>query len=401
MSDELVFKKVCGPKDGELDLLFIHGLMGDPEESWTCENSTESAGKYWPCWFCKDFPQVCVYVLGYPASIFGKCAKKEMNLYERAENALDCMVSSGLGGRPLGFITHSLGGLLCKQMLRTARDSAAKDWNAIFTNTRLVAFIAVPHTGASLASTLTFSIPRFTSSHVDTLSNDGGSLDDLNSAYRDFAPAAGIKTVAYYEKWKTKHLALSALIVDKHSADPGISGTRAVALDADHKSICKPANKESVIHRSLRYHIETILKSESLSGAVSIFDVDDHSERSTSDRRDLLEKLIAARREHEYQQGNELQNKFAQHYYRLGLHTEARRRNDQLLSEVKQRFQVHVYHGKICKGATQDEIDDALQSEVIDAVSSKYSGNPNFSAMTVLTAIYFLTEQCHIRWDAP
>jgi hypothetical protein len=116
----------------------------------------------------------------------------------------------------------------------------------------------------------------------------------------------------------------------------------------------------------------------------------------------LLQKLIDAGREHEYQKVNDLQNKYAQRYYKLGLYTEAKARSDAVLASVEQRFITHVYNTKICKGASDEEVASALQEHVIDAVCNSSSpGGGSVSPGVVLQALYFLTEQCYIQWDRP
>jgi hypothetical protein len=104
-------------------------------------------------------------------------------------------------------------------------------------------------------------------------------------------------------------------------------------------------------------------------------------------------------REHEYGLANEAQNRFARQYMSTGLRFEHRRLNDELLADVQQMFNTFVYHAKICKGATFEEIDAAVRESVIEPVIAKYSSH-KASAATVQNAIYFLTEKCHIRWDA-
>ena len=48
------------------------------------------------------------------------------------------------------------------------------------------------------------------------------------------------------------------------------------------------------------------------------------------------------------------------------------------------------------------EIAEALQAHVIDALAGKsVVGVSNISPTVVLQALYFLTEQCFIQWDAP
>ena len=396
MSDFNPISLVCGADGAVLDVIFVHGLTGSPSDTWTTDQQ-----EYWPEWLCADLPGVAVYAVGYSASIFEKWAKKEMNLHERANNLLEHLAAFGFGKRPIAFITHSLGGLLVKEVLRTSKECSDDGWRLVTGNTRLAAFLATPHTGASLASTIKLIAPRISSSHIDLLSNDSGYLTSLNQSYRDLAQATDIITVSYYEKWKTKN---AAIVVSPESADPGVGRTRPVAVDADHITICKPKDRKALIYISLTRHLKVVYnkcKSEVPSGSTSAFDADDYAKASDSDRRDLLQKLIDAGREHEYQTANDFQNKFAQRYYRLGLLTEAKLKSDELLSTVHQRFVTHVYSARICRHASDDEIALSLQSNVIDALCSGPDTGQRPSATAILQALYFLTEQCYIRWDVP
>jgi triacylglycerol esterase/lipase EstA (alpha/beta hydrolase family) len=209
---------------------FVHGLTGNPFETWTSAGHEQ---EYWPKWLCEDLEGIAVYALGYPASIFGKWAKKEMNLHERAGNMLEHLAAGGIGTRPIALVCHSLGGILVKGMLRASKECADEGWRAIAGQTRLAVFMT-PHKGASVASAVKLIIPRLAPTHVDLLSNDSGYLTSLNQSYRDLANGAGISTVAYYEKYKTKEI---GFVVSEDSADPGVGATRPVAVDADHISI--------------------------------------------------------------------------------------------------------------------------------------------------------------------
>ena len=54
-----------------------------------------------------------------------------MPLTDRAKNVLLALQLKGIGERPLFFVTHSMGGLLVKQLLHTANDSTNPRWRAI------------------------------------------------------------------------------------------------------------------------------------------------------------------------------------------------------------------------------------------------------------------------------
>lgn len=393
MNDGLTYIKVNQSDNCQADLVFIHGLTGDPKGTWTSLDGTE----FWPEWLALDLSNLAIHSIGYPASIFAKWAKKEMDLFERAKSVLEQLAAVGIGERPVFFVVHSLGGILLKQMLRRAADSPDDGWKKIAAQCQLVIFMATPHTGAALAAVLNYAAPRISSSFISALTNDTGILSDINESYRTFCNNyVGLKTVVYYEKHK---IAKMALVVPKESADPGITNVVPVPFDRDHIGICKPNNKDDVIYMGVRRHLMEALKKAGTVLGSDIFSHDDYDKKSEYDRRDLLAKLIDSGREHEYSRANDLQNKFAQKYMKLGLYTPAKEENDKLLAEVEQRFITHVYHPLICKNASPNDIRSALQNEVIDPICIKRTNQAGFSEQVVLKAIYFLTEQCHIRWD--
>ena len=387
--EEISFKEICGDVAAVLDVIFVHGLTGDPLKTWT---SSGDDSVFWPKWLHDDNPALRILTLGYPSAMLSKWGKGELNIYECAKASLELMAAKSIGGRPIAFVAHSLGGILTKRILRTASDGQNAAWKAIPKQTKAVFFLATPHTGAGLASAFKFVIPRLTSSHIETLTNSTGTLTDLNEAYRVLADGTGIQTQPYYE---TQPLKGPLLIVSKECADPGIPGCAPIPLEADHISICKPSSKDSLLFNSLRLRLKTL--ADAAKPLFTVTGADDYSEASDSDRRDLLQKLIAANMEHMYRNANESQNKFAQRYHKLGLHTEARVHSDRLLSEVEQRFNLHVYAQKIQKGAAEAEIMKAVQNDVVDPICAK---DANVSAGQVIRALYFLTEQCHLRWDA-
>jgi hypothetical protein len=227
VADDFIFRTVAASGGGS-DIIFVHGLSGDPVATWTCPGSGELDGDYWPKWIYKDVQGLNVYTLGYPASLFAKWVKREMSLYERAKATLEYLASYEIGPRPIALIAHSLGGLLAKQMIRTGLEASDPSWKAIATNCRLVMFLATPHTGSSLASIFDTILPSLSSSHAVLLQSGNSQLDELNEAYRRFAPNSAIQTAAYYETQVTK----AVIVVDKTAADPGVANTVPIPVEA-------------------------------------------------------------------------------------------------------------------------------------------------------------------------
>jgi hypothetical protein len=256
----------------QLDVVFVHGLGGDPIETWrsgTDENTS------WPHWLALEFgTQIGVWSLGYAAAptrwqgipFFGgkdPDAGAAMSLPRRAENALDRLVGAGIGQRPLCFITHSLGGLLVKSILRRSADSQfATERLQVVEQCRGVLFLATPHHGsrlADLACAIKVYLPSV--STLDLKDNDDH-LMDLYEWYRGFAPSHHILTRSYYENKETKGV---VIVVPRSSADPGVAGETArgpTPLDRDHLEISKPRNRDDQAYIGSTQLIRQILSGE-------------------------------------------------------------------------------------------------------------------------------------------
>ena len=97
------------------DVVFVHGLGGNPREYWMADKDKPET--FWPAWLGEDVPGVGVWSLGYDAAKF-KWQGSPMPLYDRAQHALALLDTDGIGEWPIVFVTHSMGGLLVKQMIR-------------------------------------------------------------------------------------------------------------------------------------------------------------------------------------------------------------------------------------------------------------------------------------------
>jgi len=390
--------KICGPHESLMDVVLLHGLTGNQSDTWTSRNCAEE-NDYWPEWLSADCEGVSVYAIDYDSSFFRAWADEKLNIHELATSSLELLASEGIGKRPLIIVAHSLGGILAKEILRVASNSSDPDWLDVAKGTRLVCFIGTPHGGVALAGVINTLLPGAGSKNLVLLSGDSGYLAALRTAYRDYAAKYEPITLAYYEKQKTKGVHL----VDQNSADPGVTGTTPIGVEADHVSLCRPSSRASMLYRSLLLRMRRLLKplhDAQLANKTPLHSLD-FSAADANDRRDLLAKLIDAGRELEYPIANRRQNRFAIEYMRDGLHPTFKRAFDAFLSAIEQRFITHVYLEKICKHASTSEIAAALQVHVIDAVRENAPKEWNATEGSILDALYFLTERCHIRWDVP
>ncbi len=172
-----------------------------------------------------------------------------MPLVERAINALSILDLEEIGDRPVVFITHSMGGLLVKQMLRHALDFNNPRWQKIVEQTKGIVFLSTPHSGADLASWTQY-IDRIIGATVSLkeLQAHDSRLLELNEVYRNQQRLSQIPIEVYYEKEKT----MGFLVVNSTSANPGIPGVTPIPLDYNHISISKPGSRKEPLYRRVK-----------------------------------------------------------------------------------------------------------------------------------------------------
>jgi pimeloyl-ACP methyl ester carboxylesterase len=239
----------CDNPDRRGDVIFVHGLGGHAKGTWHPQEKHDD-DNFWPAWLGDDLKNVGIWSLGYEVEPF-RWKGNSMPLADRATNILDLLDSYGIGDRPIIFITHSLGGLLVKQMLRSGRDFGK--WNAIASQTKGIVFLSTPHSGADLASWIKHigGILRTTVS-VEELEAHHSRLRELNLLYRHDEQFSQIPMLVYCETRPTHGI----LVVNQTSADPGIKGVIPIPMDFDHISICKVADRKSQIYRQIKRFIE-------------------------------------------------------------------------------------------------------------------------------------------------
>ncbi len=111
-----------------------------------------SQGNFWPRWLSDDLPNIGVWSFGYPSSSIS-WRGTSMPLVDRALNALSFFEAEGIGTRPIFFVTHSLGGLLAKQLLRQADGLGKPEWNRVAQQTEGHRFfLSTPNSGSRIAN---------------------------------------------------------------------------------------------------------------------------------------------------------------------------------------------------------------------------------------------------------
>lgn len=229
------------------DIVFLHGLDGDARLTWGAALQGEgyNLDLFWPLWLGEDFPDAGIWSVQYDAA-GSKWKGSSMPIGDRATNVLELVDVSGLGALPLIFITHSMGGLVVKQMLQDLRTgtNVKPHWQPILAHTRGIAFFSTPHNGSLPASLLRSLWPLRPGLNVAELAANNPHLRKLNQWFRANIDPSKIHLLVYCEAQSVRGLR----VVDEGSADPGMTGVTAVPVDFDHVRICKLASKD------MRYH---------------------------------------------------------------------------------------------------------------------------------------------------
>jgi len=115
----------CGdvnPQDTSyVDVIFVHGLTGDYNATWSSDGHDEET--FWPKVLEQKLDgKVRVWSLNHDAPLLRISDQNsvEMNLGTDAPAILGKLEQHKIGSNPIVFVTHSLGGLLVKAVLRSA-----------------------------------------------------------------------------------------------------------------------------------------------------------------------------------------------------------------------------------------------------------------------------------------
>ena len=230
------------------DIIFVHGLGGHARSTWHPQELPND-DNFWLTWLAQERPDLGIWSFGYNAAP-SEWKGSTMPLFDRASNLLEYLAVNDIGKYPIIFVTHSMGGLLVKEMLRNAQTFNKQ---SVIEQTKGIVFLSTPHTGSHLANLVT-NIGIFTRKtiSVDELKSHLPQLRQLNEWYRQNVDAMTITTKVYYE---TKAI-LGILVVDPDSANPSIKDVQPTATDDDHISITKPKSPDNLVYKGVSRFIK-------------------------------------------------------------------------------------------------------------------------------------------------
>ncbi|KAI0123435.1 hypothetical protein BJ170DRAFT_660272, partial [Xylariales sp. AK1849] len=236
--------------DATIDICFVHGLTGNRESTWTAHGQSAP----WPKTLLPPkLANARILTYGYDAYVAPKGVAGSNRLIDHATNLLRDLSNEradyNASSRPLIFVAHSLGGLVCKKAILDSRYNPEDYLRGIFHSTKGIAFMGTPHRGAWMADWAkipVFALGFFKSTNrtlLDVLQRDNQLLESLQNDFlrmirgleRD---GRSLEVTCFFEELP---LALGK-VVSKESAT--FEGHDPITIHANHRDMVRFASME-------------------------------------------------------------------------------------------------------------------------------------------------------------
>ncbi|KAJ3518367.1 hypothetical protein NM208_g14540 [Fusarium decemcellulare] len=228
-------------------IVFVHGLSGTRRGTWRHADGT--------CWpkdlLPKDLPKARISLFGYDASIpklLGQSSTNSLRDHGMAlcNDVTMLRLRTASSQRPIIFVAHSLGGLVCEQALLISSGSPETYEQALLECTIGVIFMGTPHSGAGLAnmaSTLARLVKIFKPTNREIISVLTPSSEVLANLQQEFhrmierRSREGKRDMQLFCFFEELPMERVGIIVERHSATLPSYGQ--VGIHANHKTMTK------------------------------------------------------------------------------------------------------------------------------------------------------------------
>lgn len=237
--DKVVFRNIV-PREGGKGtvVVFIHGLRGDPIETWrkseTDRTMPELLGQ------TDELGELEFYSYGYPTGI----TPGKYDITDISE-LLYSSIMADLSNRDIVFVAHSMGGLIVRQyIVDRIKNEQYNDHNRI----KGVIFLSVPFEGSRWANRF----PKLLANRqLRTLRKASPQLVNLEASWGQYVHR--IENMHWHNEKTIHKIQLIAMygkrdhVVAETSASPLNLGAELIAVDENHTSICKVKPNDTVL----------------------------------------------------------------------------------------------------------------------------------------------------------
>ncbi|KAJ5610607.1 hypothetical protein N7510_007326 [Penicillium lagena] len=251
------------PDQAESDIVFVHGLRGHREQTWTKD------GVLWPRdLLAPDLKKCRIMSFGYDSAIVhSDTAEVTQGSLATVARSLCSSLSTErsapeIAGRPILLVAHSLGGLVCATAVVLGdRNAAGDNVEVIAQCIKGIIFLGTPFGGSNLAKWAELvrrifdTMKKTDQTTLKSLHQNSHELKDLGSAFSDVVRKRNngqnkIKIVFFYEELDTYG---QRVVEEKSASYPGLGET--LPLRSNHLNMCKFASKDENEYKIVRAKI--------------------------------------------------------------------------------------------------------------------------------------------------
>ncbi|XP_028129423.1 protein SERAC1 isoform X2 [Diabrotica virgifera virgifera] len=221
----------------------------------------------WPRdWLPEDIGNLRIIGVNYDTSLsmwtpICPSSKAKFTLDERSFDLTQKLLETGVGRKPIVWVTHSMGGLIVKNMLWKSFESEVPAIRNICLNTKAVIFYSTPHNGSTLANlSQATALLLWPSVEVQELRENSPQLKKIHEKFLDIVKAVPMKIVTFVETKATVVTAMkfNFLLVKPDSGYPGVG--EYFEIPQDHLGICKPLTKHSFLYQKVVHTLKEVMK---------------------------------------------------------------------------------------------------------------------------------------------
>jgi len=134
-----------------VDIIFVHGLTGDRTTTWSVQGQPDP----WPKTLLPGRIAARIITYGYDAYVVRGSVAGSNRLIDHATNLLNDLTTDrdlhNAATRPIIFVAHSLGGIVCKKAILSSQNSPDIHLRNVFEYTKGIIFMGTPHRGSWMA----------------------------------------------------------------------------------------------------------------------------------------------------------------------------------------------------------------------------------------------------------
>ncbi|KAI1392648.1 uncharacterized protein F4822DRAFT_425851 [Hypoxylon trugodes] len=239
----------------DVDVVAVHGLGGDWEETWTDSDT----GKMWLRDFLPlQFSNIRIWSFGYDSSY--TLSQSVNTIDDAARSLIDGLAGERLKPsakkKPIIFIAHSLGGIIVKKALILTNERS-DHWEDLRDSAAGAILFGVPHRGSDIAWWADFVTSIFNYGTLGSVGNrevvkalkrNSPALSQISDSFIQLAN--NLKLIrTFYETMRIGN----QIIVNKDSANLRLHNEVAIPIQgADHRNLCRFGNEESQKYRPVK-----------------------------------------------------------------------------------------------------------------------------------------------------